>query len=523
MFKSILRYPDEITLCSENKIEKLQIFNGICKNSDAEAEFKIENNTLKVYLNETINPLKYIIARWNDDFKSIKCVLGDSMGVASGDLAWMPLIYEKRMAWYFCADDGEKTHGYGVKTGCNSFCSWQVDQRGITLTIDVRNGGDGVILNNPLLCAEIVEREGQSGESAFYAGSEFCGLMCDNPQLPSRPIYGLNNWYYAYGSITRESVIEDAKLAAELCGDLPYRPYMLIDDGWQKMRGNGYIGGPFVPNESFGNMKEVAEEIDKIGCEPGLWVRPLHTKDKLSESAYHPRKTESCGVTFLDPSKDEVLEYVRNLIRKVSEDGYKIIKFDFTAPDMLTADIYNEIYLTPNLTDDGWHFDDRSVTNAQICKRLYETIREGANGSYLIGCNTYNHLAAGILEIQRGGLDTNGSNWNITRKHGINTLAFRQIQNKKFFLTDADCPAFTRNVSIEMNMRFLEVSAMASNALFTSITPGLLNDEQKKRVSAAFKYAASAEGIEPLDWFATSTPSEYLSKGKKYEFDWFNL
>lgn len=517
MFRTILRFPDSVTI---NGIDA-QNNSGIYKTKDAESRFIIEKNLIKVCLNDTVNPVKYIVAKWKDDFADIKRVLGDSLGVAGGDLAWLPLIHERRMAWYFLANNGEVTHGYGVKTGCNSFCSWQINQREIILTIDVRNGGDGVILKEELLCCEIVECEGYAGETAFAAGNKFCAQMCEKPKLPNRPVFGLNNWYYAYGKITRESVLEDARLANELCGDLPYRPYLLIDDGWQIMRDDKYIGGPFIPNDDFRDMKEVAAQINKIGCEPGLWIRPLLTKDKLSKSAYHPRKTASEGVTFLDPSKDEVLDYVKNLVRKVSDDGYKIIKFDFTAPDMLTSDIYDEIYLRPELTDDDWHFDDRSVTNAQICKKLYETIKDGANGSYIIGCNTYNHLAAGILEIQRSGLDTSGFDWNITRKHGVNCLAFRQIQNKAFFLTDADCPAFTDKVSIEMNMRFLEASAMASNVLFASITPGLLTDEQKRRVKKAFEMAVSATGFEPVDWMNTTCPSMYLYNGVEYSFNWF--
>ncbi len=517
MFKSILKLPDVVQI-NGNKADSN---GGIFKTKDAEAEITFNKDSAKVFLKETINPVSYIILTWKNDFSDIERVLGDSMGVAGGDLAWLPLMHERKMAWYFLANNGTQTHGYGVKTLCNSFCSWQINQREIILTIDVRNGGDGVILKEELLCCEIVEHQGTLIENAFQAGKNFCMKMCDNPKLPDRPVYGLNNWYYAYGKITRESVMEDARLTMELCGELPYRPYMLIDDGWQIMRDDKYIGGPFIPNNDFKDMGEVADEISRIGCEPGLWIRPLLTKDKLSENAYHPRGTQSEGVTFLDPSKDEVLDYVKNLVGRVSDDGYKMIKFDFTAPDTFTADIYNEIYLRPDLTEDGWHFDDRSVTNAQICKKLYETIREGANDAYLIGCNTYNHLSAGILEVQRSGLDTSGFDWNVTRKHGVNCLAFRQIQNKTFFLTDADCPAFTENVSIEMNMRFLEASALASNALFTSIKPGILSTEEKQRVKNAFALAASATGFEPVDWMNTSCPSKYLSDGKTYEFNWF--
>ena len=82
----------------------------------------------------------------------------------------------------------------------------------------------------------------------FAAGNKFCAQMCEKPKLPNRPVFGLNNRYYAYGKIARETVLEDARLANELCGDLPYRSYLLIDDGWQIMRYDKYIGDPFIIN-----------------------------------------------------------------------------------------------------------------------------------------------------------------------------------------------------------------------------------------------------------------------------------
>lgn len=521
MFTSIIKIPDRVEIQDEERWQTAEKSGDAFSNVSAEIVFSVTGNAVKINLIETTKPVKRIKIHWLGDFSGIIRVLGDSMGVAKGNLAWLPVIPESIMPWYFYAYDGKSTHGYGVKTGCSSFCSWQLNPCEVTLQLDVRNGGDGVIINEPLLCAEAVEREGNAAETTFEACSAFCGVMCDKPVLPKRPVYGLNNWYYAYGNITRDSVINDACLAAELCRDTPYRPYMLIDDGWQKYRTNEYIGGPFVPKDDFGDMKKLAEDIDKIGCEPGLWIRPLLTREDIPKEFYHPRGTGSGGGVFLDPSNDMVLEFVKNIISTVVNNGYKIIKYDFTAPDMLTTDIYDEIYLDSAITDENWHFKDRSKTNAQICKRLYEAIREAAGDVCLIGCNTYNHLCAGINEIQRSGLDTSGSNWGVTRKHGINSLAFRQPQNKKFFLTDADCPAFTEHVSIEMNMRFLEVSAFASTALFTSITPGLLNKEEKKRVSNAFAVAAKSAGIEPLDWLDTSCPSKYLSEGQVYEFNWF--
>ena len=95
------------------------------------------------------------------------------------------------------------THGYGVKTGAASICCWQADAGGITLWLDVSNGGGGVELGERRLeAATIVVRKGHAGEIPVEAARAFCQAMCEKPTLPAQPIYGSNNWYYAYGQNT---------------------------------------------------------------------------------------------------------------------------------------------------------------------------------------------------------------------------------------------------------------------------------------------------------------------------------
>jgi len=81
----------------------------------------------------------------------------------------------------------------------------------------------------------------------------------------------------------------------------------------------------------------------------------------------------------------------------------------------------------------------------------------------------------------------------ITRLSGINSLAFRLPQNNRFFMIDADCPAFTPKVSAEMNLRFMEAAALSGSVLIASITPGLLTEAEKKRARKAFQTAASGK------------------------------
>ena len=525
MFRSIIGTPSFVEIQTADGWKIAEKSGGKFSTEACEVEFRAENGLLNVVATETRQPTLRIRVRWNDDFSWIQRVLGDEPGVELGDLAWMPLVPERMWTWYVQCFDGERTHGFGVKTGCNSFCFWQLDEEGIALILDIRNGGSGVMLREPLLCAQIIEREGKPGETAYRACQDFCRMMCDKPNLPDRPIFGLNNWYYAYGNITKESVLVDCELTAELCPGTHYRPYMLIDDGWQRKATDEphYNGGPFTPNDKFCDMQEMAYQMSRRGVEPGVWIRPLLTKESVPNHWLHPRRLGNRGGMFLDPSKDEVLQFVADLVSRTANQGFKMIKYDFTAPDMLTANIYDEIYLTHKITDPGWKFDDTGVTNAQIIKKLYQTVQTAAGDTQIMGCNTYNHLAAGIHQIQRSGLDTSGGSWNTTRKMGVNSLAFRLPQNKNFFITDPDCAAITSQVPTEMNLRFFELCALSGTSLFISITPGMLDSTQKNRLAASFAIADKGCSMEPLDWFKSSCPRDYLVGDTVHHFKWYDI
>jgi alpha-galactosidase len=115
----------------------------------------------------------------------------------------------------------------------NAFATWQYDTKGVTLWLDIRNGGDGTYLNGRMLeCATVVFKD-YRGISAYKSVQEFCRVLSPNPYLPEHKVYGSNNWYYAYGKSSHEEIVADTKLVAEMCKDLENIPYMVIDDGWQ--------------------------------------------------------------------------------------------------------------------------------------------------------------------------------------------------------------------------------------------------------------------------------------------------
>ena len=127
-----------------------------------------------------------------------------------GDLEWRGFVPDRVMPWYFAAWDGERTHGYGVRTGAAAFCFWQVDPDGISLWADVRSGGVGRAARRracSTVC-DVVSPPGTSGETPFAAIHAFCQRDVPEPRgCPRSPVYGSNDWYWAYGNNSAASVL----------------------------------------------------------------------------------------------------------------------------------------------------------------------------------------------------------------------------------------------------------------------------------------------------------------------------
>ena len=471
-------------------------------------------------------PVREISLTWDFDTTPYTRILADTWGVALGNLGWKSRGEGKRAEWYFTLSDGERACCFGVKTGCNSFCSWLIEEKRITLICDVRNGGEGVELKEPLLCATVVSMTDNGQESVYAATKRFCKIMCEKPNLAGKPIYGFNTWYYTYGDITRASVMKDAELCALLGSgrvDGAPMPYMVIDDGWTKTRiPDKFNGGPFIPSDDFGDMKVVADDIRAKGCNPGVWIRALYVRDELCpqipESCYSQNQQYVSGKPgkILDPTTDGAKEYIYSLVRGLSDSGYKLIKHDFTCPDYM-----GNRFLSPSVTIDGWRPSDHTKTNAQILMDLYSLIQEAANGAVVIGCNTYNHLAAGIHQIQRSGCDTSGRSWNTTKVNGINCLVYRLCQNNTFFETDADCACFTQHVPTDKNILFADLIARCNSALFVSAAPDILKAGDIDKLIEIFRISSMAKSeAEPMDWMEKATPEEFLWEGKTYHYNW---
>ena len=507
-FVDLLRTPDLVMVYTDRGNRKLApAGDGRWTSSDTEVTTIVRDGALHVALASPHTAVQRIHVRWHGDLTRCTLFLGDAWERGYGDLGWRPCIPERVMPWYMLSHDGHTTHGYGVRTGAKALCFWQADAAGISLWADVKSGGAGVELGARLLdvCA-VVCRQGHGAETEFQAHQDFCRKMCPKPRLADHPIYGINDWYYAYGNNTASGILEDGKRLVELSPQGGNRPYCVIDAGWQPS--GGADGGPWdIGNDRFPSMPGLAGQIKEIGARPGIWIRPLDGKDSKAPETWRLSRDRS----LLDPTHPEVLNQVKTDMARLHAWGYQLIKHDFSTVDILGKWGFD---MGADPAGSGWHFSSRNQTNAEIILDFYRTIREVAGDAVVIGCNTIGHLTAGIFEISRIGDDTSGRVWERTRKMGVNSLAFRAAHQGTFYAADGDCVGLTKDVPWELNRQWLDLLSRSGTPLFVSAQADAVGAAQKDALRKAYAHAAQHQPVaEPLDWKKTGTPAHWKLRG----------
>jgi alpha-galactosidase len=192
-YVDILRPPDFATAFLESETITLARDGHRWTAKGIAVEAEPHGSGLPVRIQAPEAALMRVRLRWKAKVPERWRILNDQWERSYGDLEWRGLLGERILPWYFLAFDGQATHGYGVATGASSFAFWQVDPVGISLWIDLRNGGGAVRLGERTLEAATVRvRRGNKGETAFESAHRFCRVLCDQPRLAPAPIYGAN-------------------------------------------------------------------------------------------------------------------------------------------------------------------------------------------------------------------------------------------------------------------------------------------------------------------------------------------
>lgn len=512
-FIDVLRVPDSVTaFCGLNHPSRLSRSGTQWSGSGLQISTAPQQDALPITLSAAAAHPTHIHLRWNAAVAPEILVLNDAWERSYGNLHWESLVPERVLPWYFLTADRETLHGYGVRTGAAALCFWQIDPKGISLWLNVCNGGDGVALGQrELPAATVIARQGISGESALAAARLFCRGMCQDPR-PAITLYGSNDWYYAYGRNTASQIVRDAELMASLAPARGPRPFTVVDGGWDN-------------RQSFPDMAALAANVRKREVRPGIWIRPLQADGGTPPGLLLPgsRFADPSGATSnlaFDPTVPEALERVLAKVTQATGWGYELIKHDFSTYDLLGQWGF-AMHAQP--TRPGWSFHDRTRTNAEIIRGLYQSIRQAAGESTaIIGCNTIGHLGAGLLDAQRTGDDVSGKFWERTRRMGVNTLAFRIPQHRAFFALDPDCVPITAKTPWSCNRQWLDLVARSGVVLFVSPQPEATGAEQREAVRAAFEVSVGGSETIASTWKDNSTPDHWsFQPAMQKDYDWY--
>ena len=517
-FRGQCRLPDSITaVTGKGSFTSPGSHKLVCEDFCLSLQEKADRLTVSVTAGDT--PLSRLVLRWSLTLGQGCRILGGAWERGYGDLEWRGFVPERVMPWYFLADSGDEVFAFGVMTQPKAMCFWTADSQGVSLHLDLRSGGEGVVLQGRRLTAAQVLFRLYEGD-AFAALERFCSELCPSPLMPDHPVYGSNNWYYAYGDSSHEEILQDASLLASLTWGLENRPYMVNDDGWQAQRTGDFNGGPWRQgNSRFPNMAALAAEMEARSVRPGIWMRPLWNRDPEIPAEWRLQRDPE----YLDPSLPAVLDWISEDIRTLHDWGYRLIKHDFS-----TFDLFGKWGFEANLRDNSmekWHFYDQTKTSAEIVKMLYQEIYDASrsNNAVIIGCNTIGHLGAGLMHLNRTGDDTSGRIWERTRRMGVNTLAFRLPQHNTFYHIDADCVGIFGMIPWEKNRQWADVLAKSGTPLFVSAKPGVLNPEEFEELHQIMLRASEQkEHFVPLDWEEIDCPEVWGENGETITYDWFD-
>jgi len=390
----------------------------------------------------------------------------------------------------------------------------------MSLILDTRNGANGVQLGNrKIKAAEIVTMKSKGGETPFATTRRFAKMMCNKAILPKEPVYGINDWYFSYGKNSADLIMQHTELIAPMAAGIKNRPFSVVDDGWFVVSKEG--GDVMKPNEKFGDMKKLAARINAAGMRPGLWTRPLLSVVGSDERLLMPAAKGNSKRKVYDPSIPENLERVKQMFKTYKEWDYGMIKFDYSSWDIFQRWGFQMMKDGKMTGAADWSMADMSRTNAEIILDFYKTIRKASGNMYLIGCNTFSHLSAGLFELNRIGDDTSGEEWARTKKMGVNTLAFRGLTHDIFYAADADCVGLTTKVDWNKNKQWMELVAKSGTPLFISAQPEAVGAAQKQTIKECFQLASQRLPLgEPIDWLENLIPSKWKLNGKIETFNW---
>jgi len=230
----ISSYPDKVTaLLAGSEVTLLKSGTGKWSAENMAVSLINRKGVMEVLVEAPKTALSQITLVWKTGSKLSSTVLNDHWERTYGDVSWHKPNATEIFPWYFMEiTPKNEIYGFGVKTGGNTFCYWQVTENSLSLTLNTRSGGNGVQLGTRTLKAADIVIYKSDESYPFVALKEFLKKMCDKPRMPKQPVYGINDWYFSYGNNSEKLIIEHTEIMAPMAEGLTNRPFLVIDAGW---------------------------------------------------------------------------------------------------------------------------------------------------------------------------------------------------------------------------------------------------------------------------------------------------
>ena len=245
-------------------------------------------------------------------------------------------------------------------------------------------------------------------------------------KLKAQPV-GYCTWYHAHASSEKELPAQTA-FAAENLKPFGFS-FIQIDDGWQDgLKANGPMKN-FAQVKSTGpypsGMKSTAGDISAHGLTAGIWFMPFagnfedpwfrDHQDWFAHRADGKPYDVRWGGTSLDMSNPAARDYVRGVVHRIAEWGYRYFKMDGLWTGSATEMEYvNDAYKDDQIGNAILYDPDK--TNVELYRDGLKLVRDAAGPDvFFLGCNTPQNMRVyggsfGLLDAMRIGPD-NGTGW----------------------------------------------------------------------------------------------------------------
>jgi len=261
---------------------------------------------------------------------------------------------------------------------------------------------------------------------------------------------GWCSWYYYYTNVTEADMVANMGFFRnnnEISVD-----FIQLDDGYFTKIGDYFD----IDHQKFPNGLEfLFSQIKKNGFKTGIWTAPFFAVKtskilKKHRDWFLTKDNKLLKVHFnwnsfqyaLDLTKDEVLNYISELYKKLYQINSEY-KMDFFKIDFLHAAVpYDADYTLKNLT--------RAQLLYQGVKKIRQSI---TNDSFLLGCGAPLGPCIGLVDAMRISEDT-APIWDsgLTEKYSNNkgienpalkcaliNILYRSYMHKYFWINDPDC------------------------------------------------------------------------------------